>query len=74
MIRYRVKTPFAGVYAKEPGCIESIILEAGAIITIRRDRTVLPSGLVDISHGDLVLSVYLRDIRERTEVAEETQA
>jgi hypothetical protein len=49
-------------------------LEAGAIITIRRDCAVLPSGLVDINHGDLVLSVYLRDVRERTEVAEETQA
>ena len=74
MISYRVKTPFSCVYAKEPGRVESIVLEAGAIITIRRDCAVLPSGLVDINHGDLVLSVYLRDVRERTEVAEETQA
>jgi hypothetical protein len=67
MQMYRVKTPFVAVLPNAGGVFESISLQPGAIISVKLERTVLRSGLVDVLYEGKVLAAYLRDIEDRAE-------
>lgn len=67
MQMYRVKTPFVAVRPTAGGVFESVALEPGAIISVKLERTVVRSGLVDVLYEGRVLAAYLRDIEDRAE-------
>ena len=67
MQTYRVKTAFVAVRPNAEGAFESVALGPGAIISVRTERTVLRSGLVDVLYQGQILAAYLRDVEDRAE-------
>jgi hypothetical protein len=67
MQMYRVKTPFVLVRPTGSGAFESVSLAPGALISVRMDRTILRSGLVDVLFDGKILAAHLRDVVDRAE-------
>jgi hypothetical protein len=67
MQMYRVRLPFVAVRPSAEGAFESVALPPGSIISVKAERTVLRSGLVDVLYDGKILAAYLRDIEDRAE-------
>lgn len=67
MQMYRVKMPFMAIRPLSGSSFESVALQPGALISVRVERTVLRSGLVDVLFEGKTLAAYLRDIEDRAE-------